>query len=66
MQVVDHACFTHYSIIFRVLAQLENENKNVLQPEEVTIRDVKPAAETETHLIRPPSASLMPPKVALP
>ena len=58
-----HTCFTHYSIILRILAELENENKNVLWTEEVIIKDTQPAAEKMSgrgHLVLTPSAPLIP------
>ena len=42
-----HTCFPCYSIILHILAELANENKNVLQTEEVIIRDMQPAAEMD-------------------
>lgn len=42
-----HTCFPCYSIILHILAELENENKKVLQIEEVIIRDMQPAAEMD-------------------
>lgn len=62
-RAVVHTCFTHYSIILRILAELENENKNVLWTEEVIIKDTQPAAEKMSgrgHLVLTPSAPLIP------